>query len=108
MYHECNYLERIIVQRVIGDLLEAGFSLGVNDGEETTLTHSKDMLQITQAMFSTDEDYLLVYRPFGQERHFGWVRLIHGNGRDIISDYTVNLETCLHGANAFVEMLEAA
>ena len=98
-------LERMIVQHVISDLLDAGFSLGVNDGEETTLTHCKDMVQIMQAMFSTDEDYLLVYRDFDQQ-HFSWVRLIHGNGIDIISDYGVSLESYLHGANTFANMLE--
>jgi hypothetical protein len=98
-------IERIIVQRVISDLLKAGFRLGVNDGEETTLKHSKDMVAITAAMYSTDEDYLLVYRGF-EEEHFGWVRLIYGNGRDVVSDYTTNLETDLHGANVFADMLE--
>ena len=102
-----SYLERIIVQRLISDLLDRGYSLGVNDGEETTLTHSSDMLEITSAMYSTDEDFLLVYRE-NANHPFGWVRLIHGNGRDIISDYTTNLEDDLQGVNAYCDLLEAA
>jgi len=72
--------------------LAAGFSVGVNDGEETVLTHCKDVETIMKALFSTDEDYLLFYRE-GETNHFAWAWLIYGNGPDeVISDYTTNLE----------------
>lgn len=99
-------IERRICNRVIQDLLGQGYSLGVNDGEETVVTHCTDQTKIAEAMFSTDEDYLLVYQP-GKDRHFGWVRLIYGNGCDVVSDYTINLEPHLEAANKYADSLEA-
>lgn len=54
-------VERKIVFAAITQLLAAGYSLGVNDGEETTIHHSRDVKAIKKAMFTTDEDYLFVY-----------------------------------------------
>ena len=54
-------VEREIAVAVIKALLAAGYSLGVNDGEETTIHHSTDAKAIENAMFTTDEDWLLVF-----------------------------------------------
>jgi hypothetical protein len=81
-------VEDQIVTRLIDTLLAAGFTLGVNDGEETVLTHSTDITAIQNALRSTDEDYILVYKGADQ---FSWVRLIWGNDTDVISDHGVNL-----------------
>ena len=82
-------VEDQIVAKLIDTLLAAGFTLSVNDGEETVLTHSTDITAIQNAMRSTDEDYLLVYKEDGSQ--LSWVRLIWGNDRDVISDHGVNL-----------------
>jgi hypothetical protein len=89
-------VEREIAQATIKALLDAGFLLGVNDGEETTIHHSRDAKAIEAAMFTTDEDWLLVNlkgddRKDPRPQH--WVRFIYGNdGWDVINDYSTHLE----------------
>lgn len=49
-------------------------------------------------MFATDDEYLHVYRV--DKTYLGRVWLVYGNdGWDVISDYTVNLEHIMEGAN---------
>ena len=84
-------VEQTIALTAAQVLLDAGFSLGVNDGEEITIHHSRNIEDIKDALFTTDEDYLYVYRAKGDRkdtRPDGWVRLVYGNdGWDVISDY---------------------
>jgi len=97
-------VEREIITRLVGDALKAGYTLGVNDGEETTLRQCSDAAVVLNAMFTTDEDLLLVYLNGEQ---FGWVKLVYGNdGWDVISDYTINLEHIMAGANAVAKEYE--
>lgn len=89
-------IETTIATRLIGDLLAAGYRVGVNDGEDTVLRWSDDCTAILKAMGTTCEDYLLVNEVVAQGggqsyRQIGWVLLIWGNGIDLISDHTTNL-----------------
>ena len=84
-------IEQTIVLVTAQALLDAGFSLGVNDGGETTLEFSRDLDAIKAALFTTDDDYLYVYKagrkPSKDNRPDGWVRFVYGNdGWDVISD----------------------
>ena len=88
-------VEREIVQAAITQVLAAGFLIEVNDGEEDVLEPSKDYDAIYNSMFTTDEDWLFVYRG-DEEGYMGWVRFIYGNdGYDVLSNNTVNLEPYL-------------
>jgi hypothetical protein len=82
-------IEKKIINTVIEDLLAAGYAVTVNDGEDDVLTKSTDAKKIYAALGSTDEDWLVVYKE-GEKKSF--VRLIHGNGPDVICDYGVSLE----------------
>jgi hypothetical protein len=89
-------VERKIAKMTIDALLKAGYSLGVNDSEETTIHHSRDARKVFEAMFTTDEDWLLVYvagdDPKDKRPQY-WVRFTYGNdGWDVINDYTTHLE----------------
>lgn len=98
-------VERSIARKCIAALLRAGFEISVNDGEETTVKSSTKRREIFAAMFSTDQDYLLVHKA-GVETHFGWVRFIYGNdGWDVISDHTINLEEPLKALNEWCAKL---
>lgn len=87
-------VEQTIALTAAQVLLDAGFSLGVDDGEEVTLQFSRDIEAVKKALFTTDEDYLYVYRADRnpralEKRPDGWVRLVYGNdGWDVISDYS--------------------
>ena len=105
-------IEKAIAVAAIDQLLAAGFSLGVNDGEETTIHHSKDKSAIVKALFTTDEDYLYVYEAndidMSDLRPAYWVRFVYGNdGYDVISDYSVSLDPHLTEAIALAEKSKA-
>ena len=56
---------------------------------------------VLDAMFAADEDYLLVHKD---GRQIGWVYFVYGNdGWDVVSDYTVNLEDLMKGANELAD-----
>ena len=108
------FAEKIIAKRCINDLLKAGYSISVNDGEETTLRRSTDRKAIFAAMDTTDEDWLCVHKvdqpvaPGDDDtrQSFGWVRFIYGNdGWDVIDDYTTNLGSVMAGVDALAEKL---
>lgn len=111
-------VERSIARRFILDALRAGYVLSVYDGEEVTLKQSTSAKAILAAMFTVDDEYLLLSRPddpqpevtvgafFRPTIHnvVGWVRFVYGNdGYDVISNYTTNLETIMAGANKLAD-----
>jgi hypothetical protein len=96
-------IEQKIARYTVRTLLRAGFLLSVYDGEEITVIRSTDAATICNAMSTTDEDYLFVYRPTEQER-FGWVRFVYGEyGYDVICDYTTNLDEQMETINKYAE-----
>lgn len=102
-----DFVERRIVERVVKDLLKAGYQISVDDGGCVTLKRSRDRGAILAALATTDEDTLYVHKPDAApgERANSFVLLIYGNGEDIISDYGVSLEEVLSGANALADKL---
>ena len=97
-------IEKRIANRAIKDILAAGFTIDVYDGEEWALENSSRPRQIAAAMYSTDEDYLFLRK--NGKRTGQWVRLIYGNVCDLISDYTVSLEELLKGADELARKIE--
>lgn len=88
-------------------LVQSGYNIKVNDGEEDVTPYTGDLKVIEEAMFSTDEDYFFTLRHTenGQER--GWVRFIYGNdGWDVINDYTTSLEHVMSKVNDYAERQE--
>lgn len=94
-------VERKIVMHTVRAFVCKGWSVAVNDGEEITLDYTGDKTAIEEALFTTDEDYLLVkHRKHGK----GWVRFVYGNsGPDVCNDYTVNLEPIMGKVNGFAD-----
>jgi hypothetical protein len=85
-------VEKAICTKVVDVLLAAGYSLGVNDGDDITIHHSTDRKAILKALFTTDEDYLYIYEQDSNVEDIRWpdywVRFVYGNdGWDVISDY---------------------
>lgn len=95
--------EKLIVGKLVTDILAAGYTLSVYDGEELPVELSADADTIFKALSSTDIDALIVNRPDG--RYVGKVVLVWGNDCDVISDYSVKIEALLADANAFAEDL---
>lgn len=105
-------IERRIVKHCIEELLanELNFHLGLNDGEEIVVNHSRNAKDIMKAACSTDEDYLLVYldaRSDTEKKRMGWVRFVYGNdGYDVICDYTTWLEPHIKATEELAREIE--
>ena len=98
-------VEKEIVTEVAASLIRAGFHISVDNGEDKPTPATRNLGRILEALFLTDEDYLLVYTPDNLTRN-GWVRLIYGNdGPDVINDYSVNLESCIGAKGTTVQQI---
>lgn len=96
-------VERQICRQVIKSMLAQGFKLSVYNGQRQ-ISKSTDEEAILNAMFSTDEECLDVYR----DNHFvGCVVFIYGNtGFDVIYDYSQSLEIYMQEANNLADSLQ--
>jgi hypothetical protein len=99
-------LERSIIRRLVKDVLAADHTISVYDGDDVTVTRSRNARAIMAAVMTTDLDWLFIHDAGGKK--LGTVSLVYGNdGWDVISDYSVSLEGLLTGVNAYAEALEA-
>ncbi len=86
----CKTIETIVIRPLLEDAIAAGYTLGVDDGEEIVIRDCTDPAAILDKLFSVGEEHILFYRG---QRKAGWVFLVHGNsGWDVVSDYSTNLE----------------
>jgi hypothetical protein len=84
-----NEVELKIAERLVDDILAAGHTITVNDGEEDTVIKSSSKADIMAALRTTDWDYLKI-------DGIGWIWLIWGNDCDVISDYS-GPDELMHG-----------
>jgi len=99
-------IERQIVKKTIGELLAAGYGLGVADpdDDEWLIENSTDADAVMKELMAADEEHLYVYRD---GKRIGWVYFVYGNsGWDVISDYTVNLEPVMKIVGELEDELE--
>lgn len=105
-------IEQTIALVAAQALLEDGFLLGVHDGEELVMHHSKSLEQVHSALFSTDEDYLYVYVKDDDKRDPRpqyWIRFVYGNsGWDVISDYSVKLDPYIGEGTVVQKLIDYA
>lgn len=86
--------ETRIAKAVVSRLINLGFEIAVNDGEEVVTPVTTDTKTIYDAMNSTDMDYVLAYK---NGERAGSVLLIWGNGEDLISDMSETMEEHMRG-----------
>lgn len=90
LYHSMG--EARAASRLVREILARGFTISVNDGEETTLTASRDKRAIMREMGTTGENILTIKTPDGKRA--GWFLLVYGNDpSEIVCDHGAN-ETC--------------
>ena len=99
--------ERMIVGKLVRDLLAADYVITVYDGEEDALVGSTDEVAIFKALASTDTDTLRVSKRGAAGGKFSFVLLVWGNDCDIISDYGISLEDVVRPALNLSEELDA-
>ena len=92
-------IEREIVSTLVDDALQAGLLVSVFDGEEYSVKRSADRAAISEGIGATDETTLLFRDPAikaeGSNRPeaVGSVFLVHGNGSDVLANWTDNDRT---------------
>ena len=82
-------------RKLIRAALAEGWTVSVNDGEETTVRQSDKELAIFDAMCTTGEDIITIHLPVSGKSG-GSFYLIYGNdddGSELIADHTDN-ENC--------------
>jgi hypothetical protein len=96
-------VERKVITALVRDALKVGYTVSVDNGEDETNAFD-NLKDVMASIMQTDEDRLYIWKEGEQ---FGWVYLVYGNdGWDVISDYTVNLEHIMSGANKVSEYYE--
>lgn len=110
MHPSISQTEQQIAAGLVEELLSHGYALGVNDGEETTVKRSTSAAAVLAAMGTTDEDYLLLWRPGNRNGDCdGWVRLVYGNGADLLSDWSLAIpDEHFTKTSALCDRLDAA
>lgn len=95
--------ERRMARALVNTILERGYLISINDGEDWVVRRSADKAAIMLALFSTDEDEIHLRGQAGDKA--GWFKLIYGNsGWDVVSDYSDN-EVCNRIWDGVVEPL---
>ncbi len=96
-------LEKQAVAEFVAIALADGYAVSVYDGEETTVTRSKDRQAIINALFTTDSDTLKLRSDDGKIT--ASFQFIYGNGVDVLSDYS-DTATGESFANRFSDIVE--
>jgi hypothetical protein len=96
-------LEFTIARQVILDLLAESYSISLHDGYDIVVYKSITCTDILNAMFSGDEETLIVYTPKGRRM----VQFVYGNkGYDVVCDYSFSLERTLRNSRKLADELE--
>lgn len=84
--------ERRMCTALVDACLKRAYVISVSDGEDWPVKRSTDKAAIMAALFSTDEDVIVIRNAAGDK--LGWFQLIYGNdGWDVVSDSSEN-EVC--------------
>ena len=116
-----------VIKACIKALLKAGYALTVSyergcDIDNMPVVGSTKAKAIFDAVNAVDDCHLFVHRPDQQDKPIaenshreqwinceGWISLVLGNdGWDVISDYTLSLESVLAPVNELADQLSAA
>lgn len=98
--------ERGIAREVIRCLVDAGYSVTIDNSADHPVKRSTNKREIFDALCQTGQDYLVAYDMVGQR--VGWVWLVYGNEPcELIADYTLNLEAVIAPAIDKAERTEA-
>ena len=100
--------ERAVVAAIVDDAIAAGMTVTVWDGDAYPLASSTDRAAVLAALFSVDEESL-VLRDRSSGVRVGTVWLVHGNdGWDVIHDHSASLTDLLARESRIADRLSAA
>lgn len=82
--------ESKIIRKTAKALISEGYSIRVHDGTEFATDKTTKITEVMAECFATDTTSFIVYDAMNTRA--GWIQFIHGNGGDVIHDYTMNLD----------------
>lgn len=83
--------EQRIIDAVITDALQEGYSISIFDGKEWPYKHLTDAQKIADKVGRSDETAFVLWTPEGTR--IGAIQFMHGNITDVLVDYSNNTET---------------
>jgi len=103
------WAEMLVIGELVNQLTKAGYLLNVWDGESDYYLDewTGDRETIFENLRTMDYDHL--YARKGEDQRGGHVMLVYGNGREVISDYTIcdkEFEVICDNAIDYAETLE--
>lgn len=105
-------IERRIIRKAVEDILAAGCTIRVHDGDGFTSQERLSTVEdVMDQIMATDEEELYVYYPAAHNGKFtmGTISLVYGNdGYDVIADNSVALEPLLAGATTLADQIAEA
>ena len=84
--------EEFYVRKLVRNIIQRGYTISVNDGEEWTVIDNRREEVIMPALGTTDIDYIRIKDPLDYKT-LGTFMLVYGNdpeGEEVVSDYTAN------------------
>lgn len=98
-------VERAIIDQIIKDALGTGCLIDVGDGDEFPTRPSRFTSTITDWIGHTEITVLVFEKE--DKTKLGHVVLVHGNGCDVISDYSANdfTEEVVKNANILADTI---
>jgi len=96
-------IEAQIVNRLLDTIYDAHYQVSVDDGENETPPISARH-RVRKDMDSTSRDMVYLWKrdDKGEMQRQGWILLVYGNGVDILTDYSTNLESLLKPVNDWI------
>ena len=94
-------IERAIVTEALMGLLDAGYYVSVNDGEDMPINYSRDLDEILAALWAADVEWLIASerRADGQYLNVGAICLVYGNdGFDVMQDWSESIHNAIQRA----------
>jgi len=97
-------VERDIVSFLLNTVINNGWTVTLNDGEEDVLHNSDDHDLIMKELNSTGEDYLRVYD--GKDR-IGTIHLVYNGDADVICNHTSNdiINDLMTAIDGYIEIM---
>lgn len=100
--------EKRIVTELVRELLNHGFYLSTDNGEDDMCPVSNREKSVLDGLFQCDEEFIRVLRKYddGAFKLAGTILLVYGNdGWDVIADYHTSLEPFMKSTQELAESI---
>ena len=98
-------VENIIIKKLFKAIIEKGYYISIYNMEENTVSVSNDLEKLMTGLRTTHSDCFYVFAD-PHKQGIGWIDAIYGNGVDVLSDWTIDLNDIMDPIMKFVDRVE--